>query len=138
MLCLDLDHFKNVNDTLGHPIGDELLRAVAGRLRGCVRETDTVARVGGDEFAIIQTDIDDATDAERWRCAIVRGRSAAPYDIRRPSWSWSTTSIGIALAPVDGIDAERAAQERRHGALSAPRPTAAASIASSSRGWMRA
>jgi diguanylate cyclase (GGDEF)-like protein len=85
VLCLDLDQFKNVNDTLGHPTGDELLRIVAGRLRGCVRETDTISRVGGDEFSIIQTDIADATDAER----LARRISEA---------------IGIALAPADGTD----------------------------------
>jgi diguanylate cyclase (GGDEF)-like protein len=103
VLCLDLDQFKNVNDSLGHPVGDELLRAVATRLRGCVRETDTIARVGGDEFAIIQTDITDATDAERLArrlCEVV----AAPYDVQG-HMVMVNTSIGIALAPIDAMDA---------------------------------
>ena len=63
MLCLDLDHFKAVNDTLGHPVGDELLKVVAERLRRCTREPDTVARLGGDEFAIIMTGMNDPSDA---------------------------------------------------------------------------
>ena len=63
VLYLDLDHFKDVNDTLGHPVGDRLLQAVAERLRSCGRQTDTIARFGGDEFAILQSDIEDATSA---------------------------------------------------------------------------
>jgi len=63
VLCLDLDHFKSVNDTLGHPIGDELLKVVAERLRRCTREPDTIARLGGDEFAIIMTGMERPTDA---------------------------------------------------------------------------
>src|SRR6185312_15693465 len=62
-LLLDLDHFKTVNDTLGHPAGDKLLQAVAGRLRAVVRETDTIARMGGDEFAIVQTSITQPADS---------------------------------------------------------------------------
>jgi diguanylate cyclase (GGDEF)-like protein/PAS domain S-box-containing protein len=65
VLYLDIDHFKDVNDTLGHPVGDRLLQAIAGRLRSRVRETDTIARFGGDEFAILQTTLQDATDAAR-------------------------------------------------------------------------
>ena len=63
VFCLDLDNFKQVNDTLGHPIGDQLLCAVAKRLEGCVREADTVARLGGDEFAIIQCGVSSAEEA---------------------------------------------------------------------------
>ncbi len=66
VLYLDLDHFKDVNDTLGHPIGDLLLQAVAERLRASIRETDTVARFGGDEFAVLETDIQGAGGS---RCA---------------------------------------------------------------------
>jgi diguanylate cyclase (GGDEF)-like protein len=104
VLCLDLDHFKNVNDSLGHPVGDELLRVVASRLRDCVRGTDTISRVGGDEFAIIQTDITDATDAERLALRLAEV-IAAPFDLHG-HMVVATTSIGIAVAPIDGIEAD--------------------------------
>ncbi|HWG04795.1 MAG TPA: EAL domain-containing protein [Beijerinckiaceae bacterium] len=102
---LDLDHFKDVNDTLGHPIGDALLRAVAERLRRCVRAVDTVARFGGDEFAILQAGIADSSDAETLAAKIARVLTE-PYaldghDLR------TSTSIGIVpyRADIDSPDA---------------------------------
>ena len=102
VLCLDLDQFKNVNDSLGHPVGDELLRAVAGRLRGCVRDTDTISRLGGDEFCIIQTDIVDAADAERLARRVSEA-IRAPYDLHGHLINIDA-SVGIAVAPADGTD----------------------------------
>jgi diguanylate cyclase (GGDEF)-like protein len=103
VLYLDLDQFKNVNDSLGHPTGDELLRAVAQRLRGCVKDTDTISRVGGDEFFIIQTGINNATDAEHLARRIVEALRA-PYELHG-HLVMIDASIGIALAPTDGSDA---------------------------------
>jgi diguanylate cyclase (GGDEF)-like protein len=102
VLCLDLDQFKNVNDTLGHPIGDGLLRKVAGRLRNCVRDGDTISRVGGDEFSIIQTNIAGAADARQLAVRICEAVSA-PYEVHGHAVVINT-SIGIALAPTDGTD----------------------------------
>jgi diguanylate cyclase (GGDEF)-like protein len=102
VLCLDLDHFKTVNDTLGHPIGDELLTMVAARLRRSLRENDTVARLGGDEFAIIQSDIASPTDTAilaRRICESVM----APFDIGGHA-AMVGASIGIAIAPNDGTE----------------------------------
>ena len=105
MLCLDLDHFKSVNDTLGHPIGDELLKLVADRLRGCTREPDTIARLGGDEFAIIMTQLQQPADAavlaKRVRDAIIK-----PYQIDGHQII-SDISIGISIAPIDGTEPDR-------------------------------
>ncbi|KAB2880265.1 MAG: EAL domain-containing protein [Pseudorhodoplanes sp.] len=103
VLCLDLDRFKNINDTLGHSVGDELLKAVAVRLRACVRETDTVARLGGDEFAIIQVADNqprDVTVLARRICEVLRRPlTLAEHQVV------IDTSIGIAIAPHDGLDA---------------------------------
>jgi diguanylate cyclase (GGDEF)-like protein len=99
---LDLDHFKSVNDTLGHPVGDELLQVIATRLRSCLKESDLVARVGGDEFAIIQSRVDAPADAAKMARA-VRDVLRAPYDLKGHAVIVHT-SIGIAIAPDDGTD----------------------------------
>ncbi len=102
VLCLDLDHFKSVNDTLGHPVGDELLKVVAERLRRCIREPDTIARLGGDEFAIIMTGMHAPTDpvvlAKRIRQAVIK-----PY-ILDGHQILADISIGISLAPIDATE----------------------------------
>ncbi|HEY5064012.1 MAG TPA: EAL domain-containing protein [Xanthobacteraceae bacterium] len=105
VLCLDLDHFKSVNDTLGHPIGDELLKLVADRLRGCTREPDTIARLGGDEFAIIMTQMlkpgDAAALSRRIRESIIK-----PYQVDGHQII-TDISIGISIAPIDGVEPDQ-------------------------------
>jgi diguanylate cyclase (GGDEF)-like protein len=105
VLCLDLDHFKDVNDTLGHPIGDELLQTVAARLLKCARETDFVARLGGDEFALVQTALTRPEDCSNLAVRVVEALGQ-PYDIGGKHVI-VTTSIGIALAPADGTDPDQ-------------------------------
>jgi len=101
---LDLDRFKEVNDTHGHPVGDALLQAVAERLRGSVRKTDFLARLGGDEFAIIQAGGDRANQCERLAKRVLNDISK-PYHILGHAISISA-SIGIVRAPEDGIAAD--------------------------------
>jgi diguanylate cyclase (GGDEF)-like protein len=96
VFCLDLDGFKGVNDTLGHPVGDELLRVVARRLRDHTREADLVARLGGDEFAIIQTDAEQPMAAAALADRLVQSLQM-PFDIHG-QWVQIGTSIGIVLA----------------------------------------
>ncbi|MGA4552187.1 putative bifunctional diguanylate cyclase/phosphodiesterase [Methylorubrum aminovorans] len=108
VLCLDLDNFKQVNDTLGHAVGDELLRAVAHRLRACLREVDIVARLGGDEFAVIQAAVETPADAATLAKRILDVVSA-PYALTHHSVTIGV-SIGIALAPSDGLEPERLMQ----------------------------
>jgi diguanylate cyclase (GGDEF)-like protein len=102
VFSLDLDHFKNVNDTLGHSIGDKLLQAAAGRMRACTREADVVARLGGDEFAIVQVAFDQPADATSLATRLIEA-VGAPYRLDGHQVVVGT-SIGIAIAPSDGTD----------------------------------
>lgn len=95
IMMIDLDHFKVVNDTLGHAAGDALLTGVAGRLRDCLREVDTPARIGGDEFAILLDGITALADATRTADRIQQAL-AAPFDIEGQRVT-ASASIGIAL-----------------------------------------
>jgi diguanylate cyclase (GGDEF)-like protein len=105
VLCLDLDQFKAVNDTLGHPTGDELLRLVSQRLSECVRDTDLVARLGGDEFAVIQPDGEQPDAASALATRLIDALSM-PYDIGEHHVVIGT-SVGIATAPQDGSTADQ-------------------------------
>ncbi len=106
VLYLDLDHFKDINDTLGHPMGDRLLRAVGERLKNCVREVDMVARFGGDEFAVLQVDIGDDTGASEALASKIGSVIAEPYVIGS---NHVATSVSIGVVPyssgIAGIDA---------------------------------
>lgn len=104
LLFLDLDHFKNINDTLGHEVGDQLLKMVAKRLDGCLRGSDTISRQGGDEFIILLPEMNDhfapAEVAEKLLIAASAPYEVGVHDIR------ATVSIGIAVYPDDGEDAD--------------------------------
>jgi diguanylate cyclase (GGDEF)-like protein len=102
VLCLDLDRFKVVNDTLGHPTGDVLLQAVTARLQRCLRDADTVARLGGDEFAVIQTGPRQPRDATSLAQRLI-AELALPFDLEGQQVVIGA-SVGIALAPEDGED----------------------------------
>jgi diguanylate cyclase (GGDEF)-like protein len=102
---LDLDQFKAVNDTFGHPAGDKLLKIVADRLRGLARETDTVARTGGDEFVIVQAPIADPAEATSLAQRIIASMSE-PFEIDGHQ-AVIGASIGIAVGPGDGLRPDR-------------------------------
>jgi diguanylate cyclase (GGDEF)-like protein len=104
VICLDLDNFKLVNDTLGHPIGDGLLVAVSDRLRTCLREIDTVARLGGDEFAIIQIGVRQPNDAESLASRIIDAFHQ-PFDVDGHR-IMAAASIGITIAPGNSVSYE--------------------------------
>ena len=106
IFMLDLDLFKTVNDSLGHPIGDELLKVVASRLSTCIRETDVVARLGGDEFAILATADGDQRASAMVTADKLLAAVAAPYDLDGHHLSIGT-SIGIALAPEHGTEVDQ-------------------------------
>ncbi|MGZ3241127.1 MAG: bifunctional diguanylate cyclase/phosphodiesterase, partial [Burkholderiaceae bacterium] len=99
LLFLDLDRFKEVNDSLGHDMGDVLLKETAKRLTSCVRDSDTVARLGGDEFTIILGELEDTARVERIAQEILR-KLSAPFNLGNEI-AYVTTSIGITLYPQD-------------------------------------
>lgn len=103
VMMLDLDHFKRVNDSLGHHIGDELLKVVSARLVECVRESDTVARMGGDEFVVLLPSMANASGVTRVAQAIVRSISQT-ISIGAHELS-VTPSVGVAMYPQDGTNA---------------------------------
>jgi diguanylate cyclase (GGDEF)-like protein len=104
VLFLDLDGFKHVNDSLGHPIGDKLLQSIATRLTTCVRRSDTISRQGGDEFVAVLSDVNQPEDAaiaaRKILQAVAEAHSVGQHDLH------ITTSIGISVYPDDGQDAE--------------------------------
>jgi diguanylate cyclase (GGDEF)-like protein/PAS domain S-box-containing protein len=104
LLFLDLDGFKHVNDSLGHPVGDRLLQSVAARLAKCVRGADTVSRLGGDEFVVLLSEVEQAEDAAitatKLLEAVAEAHSIDGHDLH------VTTSIGVSIYPDDGLDAE--------------------------------
>lgn len=108
LMLLDLDRFKNINDTLGHAAGDKLLVAVAERLQQCVRKSDTVARLGGDEFTVVLPEVPNNISAANVGRKIVDALSQ-PFDIDGRE-VFITTSIGITLYPNDGTVADRLLQ----------------------------
>lgn len=104
LLYLDLDLFKQVNDELGHGVGDELLTQVAERLLDCVRRTDTVSRLGGDEFAVLLTGFELQTFPDELATKVTK-RLSEPFVLNQETVNVST-SIGISVFPEDGQDAE--------------------------------
>lgn len=105
VLCLGLDHFKGVNDALGHPVGDKLLRQVGDRLRGCLSEGDTLSRLGGDEFAILKSSVESPQDTTSLIARVVEAMSKS-FDLDGHQVVMGV-SVGIAVAPADGIDADQ-------------------------------
>ena len=108
VLFLDLDGFKRVNDTLGHESGDQLLQEVAARLKGCLRDSDAVARIGGDEFVVLLPELDQDLYAERVAQKLLSA-VARPFLLRGDEFR-VTASVGISTYPQDGVDEETLTQ----------------------------
>jgi diguanylate cyclase (GGDEF)-like protein len=106
LLCLDLDHFKDINDTLGHSVGDALLCAVSRRLSELVRDTDLISRTGGDEFSIVQSGTQQTIAAAAALASRVVEALSVPFDLGEHHVVIGS-SVGIAMAPDDGADADR-------------------------------
>lgn len=104
VIFLDLDRFKNVNDTLGHPVGDLLLQSVSRRLTNCLRVGDSMARWGGDEFTVLLYNINTPEEATKI-CQLIIQSLSSPFDFEGLEL-YIKASLGIALAPYDGEDAE--------------------------------
>ncbi len=104
LLFLDLDRFKEINDTLGHAMGDDLLKEAARRISACVRQSDTVARLGGDEFTVLLDDIHENRDIQRLTDAILKALSQ-PFNLGVET-VFISTSIGVTFFPDDATDAE--------------------------------
>jgi diguanylate cyclase (GGDEF)-like protein len=102
ILYIDLDRFKNINDSLGHATGDMLLRKVADRMRGCVRETDTVSRLSGDEFVILMSNVSSPKDASNIAEHII-AEISKPYTLSARE-IFISASVGIAVYPEDGVN----------------------------------
>jgi diguanylate cyclase (GGDEF)-like protein len=101
-MFLDLDRFKDVNDTMGHDVGDELLSLMAQRIAACLREVDTVARLGGDEFTILLSDFDNRLEAVQVAQKLIKAIEK-PLKINQKTIR-ASTSIGVTFYPYDGAD----------------------------------
>ena len=105
LLFIDLDRFKEINDTLGHHLGDQLLIEAASRIVSCVRESDTVARLGGDEFTVVLSELPDSAHAEKIAQAILE-KLVAPFQLYTDN-AYISASIGITFYPDDALDVEQ-------------------------------
>ncbi|WP_027906917.1 GGDEF domain-containing protein [Pseudomonas taiwanensis] len=105
LLFLDIDDFKHINDVHGHAMGDRVLCMIARRLEGCVRETDTVARIGGDEFTVLMTDVQSQTAVSE-KVAQILAVMSEPLGTEFNGLNMPSCSVGVAYYPEDGEDAD--------------------------------